>query len=138
MFGCCTDYGSRDVTSATPTTDYEKVENLRNSVFDLEGSKDVGEEPHHDPSVEGVSSTTGINQNIATDKAKTFDLEEKPDQFKADFERPIVSKEDSQEQGSRTDAYNLPKYQARDTDPNVEGEKKTLQAFVSILISKEF
>ncbi|XP_058769784.1 uncharacterized protein LOC131643551 isoform X2 [Vicia villosa] len=113
-------YGSRDVTSATPTTDYEKVENLRNSVFNLEGSKDVGEEPRRDPSVEGVSSTTGINRNIATDMAKAFDLEEKPDQFKADFERPIFSKKDPQEQGSRTDAYDLPKYQARDTDPNVE------------------
>ncbi|CAL5209518.1 unnamed protein product [Lathyrus oleraceus] len=83
-------------------------------------SKVVGEEPHHDPFTEGVSSNTETNQSIATDKAKTFDLEDKPDQFKTDFERPIVSKEDSQEQGSGTDAYDLPNYKTRDTDPNLE------------------
>ncbi|CAI8604485.1 unnamed protein product [Vicia faba] len=113
-------YGGREGKNATATTESGKVENLRNLVFDLEGSKDVGEEPYHDPLTEGVSSTTETNQNIATDKAKPFALEEKPDQFKADFEGPIVSKEDSQEQGSRTDAYDIPKYQTRDTDPNVE------------------
>ncbi|CAK8573523.1 unnamed protein product [Lathyrus sativus] len=114
-------YGSRDVKSATtPTTEYEKVENLRNLVFNLEGSKVVGEEPHHDPLNKGVSSKTETNQSIDTDKAKPFDLEEKPDQFKADFERPRVSKEDSQEQRSRTEAYDLPSYQTRDTDPNLE------------------
>jgi len=99
MFGC-TGYDSEDVKSTTPES--EKVENLGNSEIGFEGTKFTGQEPHHVPLVEGVSSTTEINQNTANDKSNIFSAEEKPEQYKANLERPIGLKEDSQEQESRS------------------------------------
>jgi len=120
VFGCCTVYDSEDVKSATPTPTSEQEENLGNSGIDIEGT---GEESSHDPRFEGVSSTTEINRNISTDQAKTFAVEEKPEQYKANLEKPIiVLEEDSQEQGSRTEEYTLPNYQTKETDPSGVGE----------------
>jgi len=117
MSGCCTGYVSEDVKSATPTPESEKVENLGNSGIGFEGTKFTGQEPHHAPLVEGVSSTTET-----TDKAETFALEDKVEKREANLERQIDLEEDSQEQGSRAEAYTLPTYQTKDTSPNVEGE----------------
>jgi len=119
VFGCCTVYGSEDVKSATPTPTSEQDENLGNSGTDIEGT---GEESSHNPRVEGVSPNTEINRTISTDQAKTFAVEEKPEQYKANLERPIVLEEDSQNQGNRTEEYTLPNYQTKETDPSGAGE----------------
>ncbi|KEH43709.1 low-temperature-induced 65 kDa protein [Medicago truncatula] len=109
-------YDSEDVKSATPTPESEKVENLGNSGIGFEGTKFTGQEPHHAPLVEGVSSTTET-----TDKAETFVLEDKVEKREANLERQIDLEEDSQEQGSRAEAYTFPTYQTKDTNPNEEG-----------------
>jgi hypothetical protein len=103
VFGCCTVYDSEYVKSATstpaPTPTSEQDENLGNSGIDIEGT---GEDSSHDARVEGVSSTTEINPNLSTDQAKTFTVEKKPEQYKANLERPIGLEEDSQDQESRS------------------------------------
>ncbi|GAU15429.1 hypothetical protein TSUD_44660, partial [Trifolium subterraneum] len=74
------------------------------------------EEIVQDPQVQqvpigGASLTTAINQKNATDKAAE----------EANLERSIVSEEeDSQEKGSRPEAYTIPNYQTKDTDPSGE------------------
>ncbi|KAJ1407473.1 putative low-temperature-induced 65 kDa protein-like isoform [Sesbania bispinosa] len=81
------------------------------------------EEPHQEPLVVGVSSTTEMNQNIATDLTKTFGGEEKPGKCKVNLERPIGLEEDPHVQGSRheAEAYTLPSYQTKVTDPSGAG-----------------
>lgn len=104
MFECYAVYDTEAVKSATPTSD--KVENLVVSEVDFGGKKDTGdgEDRHdHDPLVGSLSSTTEINQNIATEK-------------------PIVLERDPHEQGSRPEAYNLPNYQNEGTDPSGQGK----------------
>lgn len=109
-------YDSEDVKSATTSTAaFEQVESLGNSGNDFKGTKVMEEEPHYDPLVEGVSSTTEINQNIATDQDKTFAVEEKPGQFEANLERPIILEKYSKEQ------RNIPSDQTKDTDPSGAG-----------------
>lgn len=117
MCGCCAVYDSEDVKSATTSTAaFEQVESLGNSGNDFKGTKVMEEEPHYDPLVEGVSSTTEINQNIATDQDKTFAVEEKPGQFEANLERPIILEKYSKEQ------RNIPSDQTKDTDPSGAGK----------------
>ncbi|XP_045808404.1 low-temperature-induced 65 kDa protein-like isoform X1 [Trifolium pratense] len=112
-------YDSEDVKSPTSTPESEKVENLGNSGIDIEGTKVKGEEPYHDTPVEGDSLITEINQNIANDQAKTFPVEEKPEQYKANLEKPaIVFEEYPQKQGIKTEEYTLPNYQINHTDPS--------------------
>ncbi|WJX14540.1 hypothetical protein P8452_04783 [Trifolium repens] len=112
-------YDNEDVKIATPTPEYEKVENLGNSGIDIEGTKVKGEEPYHDTQVEDDSSTTEINQNIANDQAKTFPGEEKPEQYKINLDNPvIVSEEYPVKQGTRTEEYTLPNYQINHTAPS--------------------
>lgn len=113
-------YPSEDVKNATPSPEYKQDENFGNSGIGFEGAKVKGEEPRGDSLFEGVSSTTAeTNQNIA----KPFTEEDKPDQFKANLERPGFS-DDFEEQGSRIEAYTLPKYQTSDSYPREEGESK--------------
>ncbi|GAU15430.1 hypothetical protein TSUD_44670 [Trifolium subterraneum] len=113
-------YDSEDVKSATPTPESEKVENLGNSGIDIEDTKVKGEEAYHDTPVEGDSSNTEINQNIANDQAKSFPVEEKPEQYKPNLEKPVtVLEEYPQKQGIKTEEYTLPNYQINHTDPSV-------------------
>jgi hypothetical protein len=115
----CAVYDSEDVKSATPTPESEKVENLGYSGNDIEGTKVKGEEAYHDTPVEGDSSNTEINQNIANDQAKTFPGEEKSEQYKANLEKPaVVFEEYPQKEGIKTEAYTLPNYQINHTDPS--------------------
>lgn len=87
---CCAVHESEDVKTATPTS--EQVENLGKSGIDSGGTRGttvMGEEPRHDALLGGVSSTTEIDQNIATDSAKTFSVEEKAGPPKDNLEKSI-------------------------------------------------
>ncbi|CAL0320465.1 unnamed protein product [Lupinus luteus] len=85
---------------------------LNQSVPDLyTATKIQEEEPHQEPQVVDVNPTTGINQNITTDQAKTFVYEENSEQPNVYF------KEDSHGSGSRDEAYSPPEYhQTKYTD----------------------
>ncbi|XP_057424695.1 low-temperature-induced 65 kDa protein-like [Lotus japonicus] len=67
------------------------------------------------PEISEASDTAEMNQNIATEPVKTFAGEEKA----IDLERPIVLEDDPQ--GSRPEAYTLPNYQTKATDPSGAG-----------------
>ncbi|KAJ1391056.1 putative low-temperature-induced 65 kDa protein [Sesbania bispinosa] len=110
---------SEAVKSATS----KQVENLEKSTMNFGGTMVMEEEPHQEPLVVGVSSTTEMNQNIATDTAKTFGGEEKPGQCEVNLERPIGLEEDPQAQESRheAEAYTPPSYQTKVTDPSGAG-----------------
>ncbi|KAJ1376532.1 putative low-temperature-induced 65 kDa protein [Sesbania bispinosa] len=124
---------SEAVKSATS----EQVENLEKSAMNFGGTTVMEEEPHQDPLVVGASSTTGMNQNIATDTAKTFGGEEKPGQCEVNLERPIGLKEDPHSQGSRheAEAYTLPSYQTKVTDPSGAVETQPNQNSYTDIIS---
>ncbi|RDY12793.1 Low-temperature-induced 65 kDa protein [Mucuna pruriens] len=66
---------SEDVEFARPTS--EQVENLGKSGIDFGGTTVMGEELDDDAPLGGPCSTTEIDQNIASDPAKTFSVEEK-------------------------------------------------------------
>ncbi|CAJ2630036.1 unnamed protein product [Trifolium pratense] len=100
-------YDSEDIKNATPTPEFEKDGNLGNSGIDFEGTKVKGEEPYHD---------TPVEEN---DQAKTFPVEETPEQYKA---KPVtVLEEYPTKQGIRTEEHTLPNYQINHTDPNSAG-----------------
>ncbi|KAK7279955.1 hypothetical protein RJT34_25017 [Clitoria ternatea] len=103
----------------------EQDEIIGKSGNNVGGKTDVGEEPHHDPQVGGVSSPTDINQSIATgtDPAKTFSVEEKAGLPMDNLEKPIGLEEDPQALGRRPEPelYTPPNYQTKVTDPRVAG-----------------
>lgn len=114
-----------DVKTATPTS--EQVENLGKSGSGTDFGGTTGsteEEPRHDALLGGISSTTEkseIDQNIATEPAKTFSGEEKEELPKDNLEKSIGLEEEPHTPASRPEAY-TPNYQIEVTDPSGVGK----------------
>ncbi|TKY51292.1 Low-temperature-induced 65 kDa protein [Spatholobus suberectus] len=116
---------SEDVKTTTPTS--EQVENLGKSGIDFGGTTGttvMGEEPRHDALLGDVSSTTEIDQNTATEPAKTFSVEERAGLPKDNLERSIGLdlEEEPHATGSRPEAYTPPNYHTKVTDPSGVGK----------------
>ncbi|KAK7313879.1 hypothetical protein VNO77_39082 [Canavalia gladiata] len=125
------------VKTTNPTS--EQVENLEKSRINFGGTTVLVEEPHHKPLDESDSSTTEIDQCLATDPAKIFSVEEKGGLPKDNLERPIGLKEDPHALGSRPEAYIPSNDQIKVTDPSGGGELDTVDGMTPLdIVAEEF